>query len=136
MSWDIFAWDLPQDLKSVRELPHDFKPKSFGSRSSVISRIKEIFPNADFPDPSWGLIDGSSWSIEVSLGKDQDCDSLTLHVRGEDAAVNAVASIVDALGLRAIDAQTGEFFAAGPEALESFRAWRAYRDQIVASGKS
>jgi hypothetical protein len=133
MSWDIFVQDLPLSAKSVQEIPPDFKPKSLGSRSRIISQIKEIIPAADFSNPSWGLIDGDGWSIEVNIGKVEDCTGFAFHVRGDEAAVGAVASILDHLGLRALDSQTGEFFVSGPKAIESFRNWRTYRDNIVQS---
>jgi hypothetical protein len=129
MSWDIFAMDVPHEFKSVEVVPLDFKPKSLGTRSAVIVKIKEVFPTADFSDPSWGLIDGDGWSIEVSMGEDGECDGFTLHVRGSDGAVAAVTSILDGLRIRAIDAQTGEFFVAGPTAIESFQAWHAWRER-------
>src|SRR5689334_604191 len=112
MSWDIFAQDFPADVKTPGEIPDDFMPKSIGSRSSVIAMIKEAIPTADFSDPSWGLIGGDNWSIEVNIGKDENCDGFVLHVRGGDAAADAVARILDHLGLRAIDSQSGEFFVA------------------------
>lgn len=104
MSWDIFAMDVPGEFKSVEEIPFDFQPKSLGTRSAVISKIKQVIPTADFSDPAWGLIDGDDWSIEVNVGRDEECDCVTLHVRGGDEAVAAVASILDGLGIRAIDA--------------------------------
>jgi hypothetical protein len=76
------------------------------------------------------LIDGDGWSIEVRMGEDGECDGFALHVRGSDGAVAAVTSILDGLGIRAIDAQTGEFFVAGPAAIESFQAWRAWQERV------
>jgi hypothetical protein len=136
MSWDIFVMDVPSDIASVGEIPSDFKPRSLGGRSTIISKIREIIPTADFSNPSWGLVLGDDWSIEVNIGEDEECDGFALHVRGGEAAVGAVASILDGLGIRAIDSQTGEFFASGPSAIESFRKWRAYRDQVVDGYKS
>jgi hypothetical protein len=48
MSWDIFAMDVPHEFESVEVIPLDFKPKSLGTRSAVIVKIKEVFPTADF----------------------------------------------------------------------------------------
>jgi hypothetical protein len=39
--------------------------------------------------------------------------------------------ILQRLHLRALDTQTGNFFKAGPESIDSFRKWRAYRDQCL-----
>jgi hypothetical protein len=132
MSWDIFVHDLPADAKTIADIPDDFRPASIGPRQTVIAKIREVVPDANFSDPSWGLVDGEGWSIEVNLGANEECDGFAFHVRGGDEAAGVVAAIVEHLGLRAIDAQTGEFFVAGPEAVASLSKWRAYRDRVVA----
>jgi hypothetical protein len=131
MSWDIFVQDLPPDAKSVADIPADFKPASIGKRSMIIERIKEVVPTANFSDPSWGLIDGDGWSIEINIGANEDCDGFAFHIRGADAAVGVVAAILQHLKLRALDSQTGDFFVAGAEAIDSFGKWRAYRDHAT-----
>ncbi len=131
MSWDIFVQDLPRDVKSFDDMPDDFQPSPIGHRSKIIEQIVEVIPNANFSDPSWGIIDGNDWSIEVSMGNDEICDGFAFHIRGGETAVGFVAAILDRLGLRAFDPQSGGFFEAGPAALDSFRKWRAYRDQVM-----
>lgn len=132
MSWDIFVQDFPRDIRSVEEIPKDFQPLEIGRPSEIIETIRTILPMADFSDPTWGLIDGPGWSIEVNLGAEEPCRGFALHVRCGGGAVGAVAAILDALKLRAVDTQTGEFFVGGEEGLESFRRWNAYRDQVMA----
>jgi hypothetical protein len=131
MSWDIFVQDLPRDAKTMADIPDDFRPPTIGRRIDVISKILHVVPTADFSDPSWGIIDGGDWSIEVNIGKEEECSGFAFHVRGGDVAVGVVAAILEHLNLRALDAQSGEFFLAGPESVESFRKWRAYRDQMA-----
>ncbi|GAA0304844.1 hypothetical protein GCM10009087_13400 [Sphingomonas oligophenolica] len=130
MSWDIHISDFPQ-VESIAGIPDDFAPAALGSRESLTDKIVEIFPSADFGDPSWGVIEGEGWSIEVNIGREAECDSIMLHVRGGDGAIAAVAAILNRLQLRAIDLQSGEFFDSR-SASESFDSWRAYRDQVVA----
>jgi hypothetical protein len=136
MSWDIFVQDLPRDAATVVDIPPHFEPSPIGKRADIIAKIKEIVPAADFSDPSWGVIEGESWSIEVNIGKSEICKGFALHVRGGDEAVAVVAAILDHLDLRALDGQTGEFFTPGPEALDSFRRWRAFRDRVIGNGDS
>jgi hypothetical protein len=51
-------------------------------------------------------------------------------VRGDgDEAVDVVARILDGLGIRGFNPQAGKFFVAGPGAIASFNAWRAFRDR-------
>ena len=136
MSWNIFVQDLPRDAKTTSDIPDDFRPGTIGKRSTIIERIKEVVPSADFSDPCWGVIDGDDWSIEVNIGADEDCQGFALHVRGSDAAIGAVEAILQRLGLRALAPQQGGFFTAGPDAIDSFRKWRGYRDQVVEKANS
>lgn len=122
---------MPRDVKSVSEIPGNFKPAPIGKRSEIIDKIKEVVPAADFTDPSWGCIEDDGWSVEVNIGDAEECRGFAFHVRGDDAAVGVIAAILQHLNLRALDAQTGDFFVAGEEAIESFHKWRAYRDQVI-----
>ena len=133
MSWDLFVQDLPSEAKRVADIPSEFRPSLIGKRSEIIDGIISIIPTADFSDPSWGQIDGQGWSIEVNLGPEEKCRGFALHVRGGDAAVGAVAAILQRLNLRALDSQTGEFFVADESAVESFRQWKKYRDHVITS---
>jgi hypothetical protein len=132
MSWDIFVQDLPADAATIEAIPPDFVPRPLGPRADIIAAIRSVVPYANFTDPAWGQIDAPAFSIEVNLGANELVDSFALHVRGGDAAVTCVAAILDALGVRAIDASSGDFFHRNT-ALKSFQRWRSYRDQIMAS---
>ena len=120
-------------MSSVDEIPNDFVPQPIGRRSEIIAKIKDVIPTADFTGPSWGIIDGDDWSIEINVGGEEKCNSFALHVRGADAAIGAVAAILEQLGLRGLDPQSSAtgFFAADEEAIKSFARWRAYRDRAV-----
>ena len=132
MSWDIFVQDLPKSASTIEEIPDDFAPGPIGKRSKIIDKIREIVPAADFSEPSWGRIRGDDWSIEVNMGKDEECTGFCFHVRGSDAAAGVVAAILEVLKLRALDpAHKSGFFSVGPGALEAFRKWRGYRDQVT-----
>ena len=132
MSWDIFVQDLPKNASTIEEIPDDFAPGTIGKRSQIIEKIREVVPAADFSEPSWGRIRGDNWSIEVNMGKDEECSGFCFHVRGSDAAAGVVAAILQELKLRALDpTQEGGFFNVGPDAVEAFRKWRAYRDQVA-----
>jgi len=131
MSWDLFAMNFPSEARSMDDIPSDFKPEPLGSRATLIHRIQEVVPTANFSDPTWGVIDGGDWSIEVNLGSEEECTDFALHVRGNDDVVGVVADILAHLKVRAFDPQTCEFFALNAEGLESLRKWRAYRDKAL-----
>ena len=132
MSWDIYVQDIPASLRSVAEMPGDFEPRLLGKRADIIARIQEIVPTADFASPTWGLIDGPGFSIEVSMGDMEDVRSFAFHVRGGDLAAFVVADILHHLGLRAFDpsSESGIFGLEGDGA-SGLRRWRTYRDSVL-----
>ena len=137
MSWDLFAMDLPPGVKRLADIPDDYRPGSIGSRSAVIDRIKGAIPTADFDDPSWGMIQGDGWHIEVNIGNEEEaCTGFALHVRGGDGAVEAVATILDAAGVGALDTGSDGGVFCAETALEGFRRWRGYRDTVAAAYNS
>ena len=130
VSWDIFIQDLPAGAGSVQDIPDDFRPGPIGRRSDLIRAIGEVVPSADFSDPSWGILHGDGFSIEVGVGSDETVDCIALFVRGGDIAAGVVADIIGRLGLRALDTGSGDFFDPAT-AVESLRRWRAYRDRVI-----
>jgi hypothetical protein len=133
MSWDIFVQDIPKEANSPADIPDDFKPKPIGLRSEVIGKILTVVPFADFSDPSWGIIDGQGFSIEVNLGDNEMLNGFAFHVRGGDLAAFAVADILERLGRRAFDpnSKTG-IFTITQDGSDGQQRWCAYRDRVLA----
>ena len=131
MSWDLFIQDLPKGINSIAEIPEDFAPQPLGRRDELIARIKELVPGADFSDPSWGVIDGPGYSVEVNMGQAEEVDSFAFHVRGGDLVVGLIADLLDHLKVGALDPQSDTGIFQRDKALESLRRWREYRDQVV-----
>jgi hypothetical protein len=137
MSWDIFVQDIPTDVKSVEEIPRDFKPRPLGKPQEIIARILEVAKDADFTNPEWGTIDGPDFSIEISISNRAEISGFAFHVRGGDEAAFVIADILQYLGLRAFDpnSDTGIFSLHG-DSLAGFQRWRSYRNQVVGEGRA
>src|SRR4051794_34715913 len=130
MSWDIFVQDFPPEATTVGEISDDFSAPCIGKRSEVIAKINAFLPEVDFTDPSWGTFEEGDISIEFSMGKvDEEITGFALHVSGGILAVPMIAALLDHLELRAVESWEGDFFRAGPDALEDFQKWRKYRDK-------
>ncbi|HSP17510.1 MAG TPA: hypothetical protein VLV78_22385 [Thermoanaerobaculia bacterium] len=128
MSWDIFIQQFPDGARTVSEIPDTFTAGPIGRRSDLIAKIRSVLPDADFTDPAWGVLDGHDYTIEFGLGDEDPLYGITLHVRGSDAVLPSVTKVIDALGLRAIDSWTGEFFDPGVAA-HSLARWRNYIEE-------
>jgi|SRR4029078_312584 len=125
MSWDIFIQHFPDGAKRVADVPDTFMPDPIGKRDDVIAKIRSVCPQADFTDPTWGKVHADDYSLEMGLGDDDPVRNITLHARGSDGVLSHVSNIVRALGLRAIDSWTGEFFDSA-SAGQSLARWRSY----------
>jgi hypothetical protein len=130
MSWDISVQDLPLDARTVADIPDNFRPGPIGTRDEVIERIKHIFPQVNFSDKSWGMLDEPGLSVEFNMGAESISTGFMMHVRGGGDAAAAVARLLKHLQLRAFDLQTGDFFSL-EAAQASFKEWQAYRDRVI-----
>ena len=132
MSWDIFVQDLPAGVRSLDDIPADFRPTPLCDRTTLIQRIRQVAPSADFTDPAWGHLETPTFSVEFNLGEDELVECLALHVRGDDAAAAFVSELLSHLGYRALDPQSDSgLFEPGRVALESIHRWRRYRDSVL-----
>ena len=129
MSWDVFIQDLPPEAHRVSDVPDEFHARPLGPRDEVISRIRSKYPDADYSDKAWVKLQRHGYMIDIGIGDDDPVTGVTLHVRGSDDAVGAVVKLIDAIGGRALDSWTGEFFDQA-SALHSIRRWRDYLEEI------
>jgi hypothetical protein len=131
VSFDVFVQDLPPDARTVADIPDDFAPKPIGRRVDIVAGIIRAAPAADFADPTWGVIDGPGFSIEVNIGPEEVLDSFAFHVRGGEEALFVVADILRELRMRAIAPGTVSGFFEAAELGPAYSRWQAYRRQVV-----
>jgi len=142
VSWDLYIYNWPKDIKTLEDIPDDWHPPPIAPRSEIISRIKAAVPQADFPDPTTGKIESVrrgltsdppisslDYSVEVVLGANDMCCSITLIARGDERCVDFVSAIVTNLNLRAFDTGSGDWFKPGAEAATGFRKWSEWKER-------
>jgi hypothetical protein len=135
MSWDISIQHLPDSAVSIEDIPTDFQPSALGPRVNVIASILKTIPDVDFSDPSWGMLRREDFSIEFNMGGEEICHGFMLHVRGGGDAAGLIDRLLQSLGLRGLDCQTGDFFKTDAAAA-SFSDWQQYRDKVVSTSSS
>ena len=134
MSWDIFVQYIPDSVTSIADLPSDFKPPLIGRRADIVASIRKIVPTAYFKTLEWGTIDGTDFSIEISMGDLEEIDGFAFHIQGGDQAIFVIADILEHLGLRALDPSSEcGIFKLDEDTMSGFHRWRIYRNQIIAN---
>ncbi len=110
MSWEIFIQDLPE-VARLSDVPPDFRPGPIGLRSGLVEQIKDVVPVAEEQD-NWIFVNTSDidLSIQFHMEDATRVRYLLIHVHGGDASRACVAKIIERLGLRAVDTDTGELF--------------------------
>jgi len=125
MSWDILIQHFPDGAQRVADIPDTFTAPPIGKRDEVLATLRSALPQANFSDPHWMKLHADDYSLECALGDDALLSGITLHVRGSANVLPHITTVLRALGLRAIDSWTGEFF--DPEvAPHSLARWRSY----------
>lgn len=130
MSWDVVLFRAPAGTVSFGELPRDYRPDPIGSHADVERSLRAGLPMVDLSDPTWGTLDGSTWSIELNIGRDDPVESVMLHVRGTgDDVLPYVFQIAHALGCTAFDCSDGSALTEGDT--EGWQTWQAYRGRAL-----
>jgi hypothetical protein len=132
MSWDVLLMHVPSNVDSIHELPENFSSE-LGPRQEIVDILTRVFPNLDFSDPTWGHLRGRGFSIEFSIGEDTVIETIMLHVRGNDDAINSIQLLCEETGWRAFDTTIGEFINFNESPAAGLQQWRAFRDQVMAS---
>jgi hypothetical protein len=129
MSWDLYVQELPEGMRSMKEIVEDFRPGVIGKRSEIVRTICEAVPGAVFSDPTWGIIDGPGYKIHVGIDEAEECDGFCLHVCGREEVVAVVDRILGRLGMRALNPRSESgVYESGQKAIESFRQSLGYEE--------
>jgi hypothetical protein len=110
MSWDVLLQKFPREASQPQDVPDDYVAPAIGSRAQVTLALRKLFRGVEGADDSSLTLSGSSFTIEIVLGDEEECSQLLLHVRGDGGqATKAILRMAEHFGLRAIDCSTSEF---------------------------
>lgn len=115
--------------------PVDFEKgdwPDFKSRKSVIEHIQKTFPDSNWNDPSWGILDNEKAVIEFNLGDQEEIDNtFMLHVRGGQNPTYEIAKLCHQHDWIAYDLSGEQYIDYNQPAVDSFTQWENYRNQVV-----
>ena len=133
MSWDVFIQDLPQSARTIAEIPDDFEPQALGKRLDLVRTIQECFNLPDSSQSKVIAVDLAGSTIEISVGEDDPCRCVALHIYGGIDAAPAVARLLNCLARRGLDTATGEIISADSDIEASIAKWASFRDRMLAA---
>ena len=130
MSWDVLILYVPPEIETAEQMGDDFHSE-LGPRDRVLERLRGLFPEIDLSDPTWGDLEGPSYSIEFNIGDKDPVESIMLHVRGDDGSIDPIHRLCEATGWRAMDMGDCEFLDFDEDPARGLRGWQGLRDQMM-----
>lgn len=106
MSRDVHFFNIDKVHRTIFGMDQtDFRP--FGTPDSIAEKILSVFPDANIADPTWIVIEGEGYSLQVSTGIDEPIWVITSHGHGwnQDAAL---AKLAQGTGWRVVDPNIGD----------------------------
>ncbi len=110
MDWNVmvFGAEMPIPGRGQHAAKEDERaPTVIGTRAQIAARILQACPDVDWSDPTWGVLDGDGYSLEIALGRDEDVVTFTIFARGP--AEGTIMEMLDGTGWRALDTRTGDW---------------------------
>ncbi|KNY25862.1 hypothetical protein [Pseudobacteroides cellulosolvens] len=105
MSWGIVLVKVPDEVRTLSELPKDYSPPPLGTLNDILEMLKELLPDVDFSNPSWGILGTEKGSIEFSIGDKDPVESIVLYIRGE--VIDIICKLCKETSWQAFDSLTG-----------------------------
>jgi hypothetical protein len=110
MSWIVYVL-CAAGFESVRDFPEGWSPPPLGPREAVRRRLREALPALHLLHPAEAVFHGEGFSITFEFGPWEQTPRLRLLVHGasEEAALDVIGRVAEALEARALDCGLGDF---------------------------
>jgi hypothetical protein len=133
MSWDVVLFNFAgKPPIPPEEMGDDFEPPLLGKADEIRKIISTVFPDTDWSDPEWGILDVGATSIEFNMGEEDDVTDIMLHVRGGGDPVSAILKLCKAAGWTALDCSANRYLEAGNPDANGWGDFVAFRDRASA----
>jgi len=127
MSWDILIINSSKPVDFGKD-----EWANFESRTSTIKNIQQIFPDINWSDPSWGVLNNKRAVIEFNVGNKEDMgNTFMLHVRGGQNPTSEIVRLCQEFDWIAFDISGEKFIDNNQPTLDSFKQWESYRDKVI-----
>lgn len=126
MSWDVLIINSSKPV----DIDSDDYPE-FTSRAEFIEKVSKYFPDTDWSDPAFGILDSEEAVIEFNVGDEDELDgTVLLNVYGGENPVKEIAGLCKASGWQAYDIATETFLDLENPSTESWDNFQSSRDYL------
>ncbi|GAB0152081.1 hypothetical protein [Marinobacterium sp. BA1] len=133
MSWDILIMNYRGNPPRVENMTDDDRPFCIGNAGHVRELINKQLSGVDWSDPSWGIYKGEGFSLEFSIGAEDEKDSFMVHVRGGGDPVATLMKISNPNDWSLLDCSSGDFIDPNRPEKSAWGDFQKYRDQIIST---
>ena len=137
MSWDLIVFKLTSTLTNPETgeaiFPDEWEPPEIGTPSQIRTQISEALPNVDWSDKSWGMLDGSDYSLEFNIGNETPITNFMIHARGN--ATPPIITLMSLTGWRIIDTVTGKWMHETSNPDEGREKFQSYMERVLKEPK-
>ncbi len=126
MSWDILIINSAQPV----DIDSDDYPE-FTSRADFIKKVSASIPEADWSDPSIGIVDSDAAVMEFDLGDEEEIGSTVLvNVYGGEEPVEEIARLCKENHWQAYDIATESFLDLDNPSSETWDNFQSSRESL------
>jgi hypothetical protein len=100
MSWVAVLMRLPPEV-NIADLPADYELQPLGSKVEVLSLLAELFPDADFSDPTRVSVEREDFVIEFMVGDNDPVVTLGFRPHGDVTVLVVLRTLCERTGWRA-----------------------------------
>ena len=132
MSWDVLVFGNDTPPPPVIQMEDKWRGIGIGILAEVRAKIDACIPGVDWSDPNWGIYNGDGYSFEFSIGKEEHCESISIHVRGTGDVLPVLLSLGKRWTWYLLDLSQGEWLhhCESPDA--GWCGFQEYRDRMLA----
>jgi hypothetical protein len=134
MSWDITVQRFSKRYACIAEIPDNEECMALGSNAEVRAAISQFFFATDWSDPTWGIFESGTDSVEFNIGTDDPNSGFMMHVRASNRVVPIIVAMCQSERWQALDCSEGCFLEKSSKPEAGLEKLTAYRNQIVRNG--
>lgn len=134
MAWSVSMFAIHLPVRSVKELPEEFRLGKLGTKAEIHEALRSVFPDADIANENLVFLHRDDFGLEISMDSDDPVTWLGIRIFGSDSALEAIRLLCVHTGWRAFDTSLGDLINFDDDPTRGLRESRAFFKKVIQSG--